>query len=198
MVEAAQIFSQTYPAQPESIPVARRALGEFATAAGAQPGQVASLRLASSEALTNVARHAYRGEAGAIYVTAAVVADELWVLIGDDGCGLEPRPDHPGLGLGLGLIAQVSDELSIASRAGGGTEVRMSFALAGTGPAPAGATPEPAARSSRPLGQAAGGCGGPALLERGSSAAASSPAWPRFSTITYPSWASSTVSTEGS
>ena len=49
------------------------------------------------------------------------------MLIADDGCGLEPRDRPPGLGLGLGLIAQLSDHLAIAPRANGGTEVRMRF-----------------------------------------------------------------------
>ncbi|MGI8507357.1 MAG: ATP-binding protein [Solirubrobacteraceae bacterium] len=116
-------------AEPSSVPSARRALSDFAAVAGAEPHRVEAVRLASSEALTNAVLHAYRGEPGSVYVTAAVVADELWVLIADDGCGLEPRADRPGLGLGLGLIAQISDELAIVPRAGGGTEVRMRFNL---------------------------------------------------------------------
>lgn len=119
------------PAETDSVPSARRALSDFAAAAGAEPHQVEAVRLASSEALTNAVLHAYRGGPGSVYVTAAVVADELWVLIADDGCGLEPRADRPGLGLGLGLIAQVSDDLAIVPRAGGGTEVRMRFDLVG-------------------------------------------------------------------
>ena len=43
----------------------------------------------------------------------------------------EPRADRPGLGLGLGLIAQLTSDLSIAPGPGGGTEVRMSFNLRG-------------------------------------------------------------------
>ena len=57
------------------------------------------------------------------------MSDGLWVLIADDGCGMEPRADRPGLGLGLGLISQVSDELAIVPRASGGTEVRMRFKI---------------------------------------------------------------------
>ena len=119
----------TYPAEPDSVARARRALSDFAAGAGADARQVEAVRLASSEALTNAVVHAYRGEPGEVHVTAAVVGGELWILIGDDGCGLEPRADRPGLGLGLGLIAQLSDELAVVPRAGGGTEVRMRFAL---------------------------------------------------------------------
>ena len=123
--------NETYPATPDSVPEARARVADFALAAGATPTQVDAVRLAASEAVTNAVLHAYRDEPGSIYVNAAVVAGELWVLISDDGCGLEPRPDRPGLGLGLGLISQVSDDFAIVSRASGGTEVRMRFDLPG-------------------------------------------------------------------
>jgi anti-sigma regulatory factor (Ser/Thr protein kinase) len=122
----------TFKAQPKSVPAARRALSDFAKAAGAPEDLTEAVRLASSEALTNAVLHAYRIESGSVYLTAAVVNQELWVLIADDGCGLEPQPDRPGLGLGLGLISQVTDELAIVPRATGGTEVRMRFDLVST------------------------------------------------------------------
>jgi two-component sensor histidine kinase len=99
MQSVAKTLSLTFRAEPDSVSSARTALGDFAR------------------------------EAGSVYVTAALVAEELWVLVADDGCGLEPRTGRPGLGLGLGLIAQLSDELAIVPRAGGGTEVRMRFNL---------------------------------------------------------------------
>lgn len=119
----------TYPATPGSVASARRALTDFATSAGAEHQQVEAVRLAVSEAVTNAVLHAYRETAGEVQVTAALVGDELWVLVGDDGVGLEVRTDRPGLGLGLALISQVSDEMTIVPRARGGTEVRMRFSL---------------------------------------------------------------------
>jgi anti-sigma regulatory factor (Ser/Thr protein kinase) len=125
-------LNHTYPAEPRSVGRARAAVSEFAAAAGATRRQVDDVRLATSEAVTNSVLHAYRGQPGSIYVTAAAAADELWILVADDGCGLEPRSDRPGLGLGLGLISQLSDDLAIGPRAGGGTELRMSFKLVGS------------------------------------------------------------------
>jgi stage II sporulation protein AB (anti-sigma F factor) len=126
-------LTTSYRAVAACVGVARRELSEFAWAAGADPEQVDAVRLASSEALTNAVLHAYgdQPEPGQIQVTAAVVAEELWILIADDGCGLAPRPDRPGLGLGLALIAQLSDEFAVCTRAGGGVEVRMRFDLTG-------------------------------------------------------------------
>ncbi len=148
MDAAAKNLSLTYPAEPESVPRARTALREFALAAGADQQKVDAIRLASSEAVTNAVLHAYRGGRGNVYVTAAVVSDELWILVADDGCGMEPRADRPGLGLGLGLISKVSDDLTIAPRAGGGTEVRMRFNL--TGPRQTGRLASAAAASPNP------------------------------------------------
>jgi serine/threonine-protein kinase RsbW len=131
----AKSLTETYPAEAGSVAQARHRLSGFAAEAGADERQIEAVRLASSEALTNAVLHAYRGEGGRIHITAAIVEDALWVLIADDGCGLEPAPNRPGLGLGLGLIAQLSDHLAIAPRATGGTEVRMRFSLVGSQPA---------------------------------------------------------------
>ena len=142
MQSVAKTLSLTFRAEPDSVSSARAALGDFAREAGAESRQVDAVRLASSEALTNSVLHAYRAEPGSVYVTAALVAEELWVLVADDGCGLEPRAGRPGLGLGLGLIAQLSDELAIVPRAGGGTEVRMRFNLIRTEPRESGGGPD--------------------------------------------------------
>src|SRR5579875_3334722 len=107
MQSVARNLNKTYSATPTAVADARHQLAEFAEAAGALPHQVEAVRLAASEAVTNGVLHAYRGHPGSIYVHAAVVSGELWVLISDDGCGLKPRADRPGLGLGLGLISQV-------------------------------------------------------------------------------------------
>jgi serine/threonine-protein kinase RsbW len=129
MQSAARNLSETYEASPCSVADGRSSLADFAAEAGATPSQVDAVRLAASEAMTNSVLHAYRGGPGLIYVNAAVASGELWILIADDGCGLRPRADRPGLGLGLGLISEVSDDFAVVSRATGGTEVRIRFNL---------------------------------------------------------------------
>lgn len=151
-------FVRSYPAVPASVPLARQELVEFALRAGARGDQVEDIKLSASEAMTNVVVHAYRGEQGTIHVRASIAGDELWVLIGDDGAGLRNRRDSPGLGVGLALIAHTSDGMTILNRAGGGTEVRMRFAL--------------------------GAAATEVAYERGSSSSATAPASPRFSTTT--------------
>ncbi|HUJ35574.1 MAG TPA: ATP-binding protein [Solirubrobacteraceae bacterium] len=125
-----EALNESYPAVPEAVPLARRALATVAAAAGAGGDRLDEIRLAVSEALTNAVVHAYRGgEAGRLRVTAAVASDELWVLIGDDGRGLHAWNDSQGLGVGLSLISELSDDFAIVTRASGGTEVQMRFDL---------------------------------------------------------------------
>jgi anti-sigma regulatory factor (Ser/Thr protein kinase) len=136
-------LNTSYPAVPEAVPMARRALAGVAAAAGAAGERLDEIRLAVSEALTNAVVHAYRGgESGQLHVTAAVASDELWVLIGDDGRGLHAWNDSKGLGIGLSLISGLSDDFAIVTRASGGTEVQMRFDLKKTGSAPSTVNPE--------------------------------------------------------
>jgi anti-sigma regulatory factor (Ser/Thr protein kinase) len=124
--------SESYPAQPDAVPQARTQIGDFALAAGVAGEALHAIRLAVSEAVTNAVRHAYRGDAGRVYVTAARVPGEFVVLVSDDGCGYQTPPENPGFGWGLAVIADASDEFVITERGSGGTEVRMRFRLAET------------------------------------------------------------------
>jgi serine/threonine-protein kinase RsbW len=125
-----EALNESYPATPEAVPLARRALAAVAATAGAAGDRLDEIRLAVSEALTNAVVHAYRnGDTGRVHVTAAVASEELWVLIGDDGRGLHAWNDSRGLGIGLSLISGLSDDFAIIQRASGGTEVQMRFDL---------------------------------------------------------------------
>lgn len=122
-----QAFNQSYPAVASSVPRARQALAMFARSTGATEDQVEAVRLAVSEALTNAVLHAYGGESGAVYVSASRCGPELWVLVADDGHGLQALGASTGLGMGLALIARVTDYFGISKRAEGGTEITMRF-----------------------------------------------------------------------
>jgi anti-sigma regulatory factor (Ser/Thr protein kinase) len=126
-------LSQSYPATPASVREGRDAVVALAAAAGGSREQLEAIRLACSEALTNVVVHAYPGAAGQLHVSAGVVRGELWVLVADDGCGLRAHSDGPGLGFGLKLIAKSTDGLAIVKRSSGGTELRMRFNLSSDG-----------------------------------------------------------------
>lgn len=125
-----EALSQSYPAVPEAVPLARRAAVAVAEAAGVDRERLEEIRLAVSEAASNAVLHAYRGASGGrFHVTVALASGELWVLISDDGRGLHAWNDSQGLGIGLWLISSLSDDFSIVPRAAGGTEVQMRFDL---------------------------------------------------------------------
>jgi anti-sigma regulatory factor (Ser/Thr protein kinase) len=122
---------QACPAIPESVPRMRQAVVALAEEAGAADAALDAIRLATSEALTNVVVHAYDGDPGPIRLHAAVQSGDLAVSIADDGHGLRPTVNRRGMGLGLAIIAEAAKELSICRRPAGGTELRMRFSLAG-------------------------------------------------------------------
>lgn len=134
MLLAGDTFSASYHAAPDSVAAARNALAKFAREAGATDEQMQAIRLVVSEAITNAVVHAYRhSERGEVHVSASYVEDDLWLLVADCGQGMRAREDSPGLGLGLALIAQLSDELQIVGRGSGGTELRIRFDLSSDG-----------------------------------------------------------------
>jgi|tagenome__1003787_1003787.scaffolds.fasta_scaffold20977071_2 serine/threonine-protein kinase RsbW len=134
LITAPESLSRSLPATPESVGRLRRAVAEFAHGHGASARALDSVNLAVSEALTNVVVHAYRDAAapGPILVVAVIRDRAVMVTVADEGCGMTPRDDSPGLGLGLGVIAGVADTLEISPRAGRpGSVLRMAFGLAG-------------------------------------------------------------------
>lgn len=124
-----EYLSRSYPAVADSVPRAREEVNEFAESAGATAEQLDAIRLAVSEAATNVVVHAYAGSAGEIRLNACVDEDDLLIEVADEGLGLRPRINPRGLGVGLALISQVADAFTIATRDSGGTEVQMRFGL---------------------------------------------------------------------
>ncbi len=135
--EAAIGLDASYPAQPPQVAAIRRAVSAVARRGGADVETLIRLELAVSEAATNVVLHAYRapGAGGRIFVTACIARGSLDVSIRDDGCGMAPRLDSPGMGLGLSLMAGESDRFEVRAVAGGGTEVQMGFVLPDHAPA---------------------------------------------------------------
>jgi serine/threonine-protein kinase RsbW len=116
------------------VPVARSVLTRFAEREGASQAVRSALALAVTEVCTNVVTHAYadRDAPGELEVRACVAEAVLVVQVADEGRGMVPRVDSPGLGLGLPLIAEMTDVFEILARPDRrGVVLRMHFNLGG-------------------------------------------------------------------
>jgi serine/threonine-protein kinase RsbW len=119
----------TLPARPENVSVIRHVLGAFAEALRLPDDLVEDLRLAVTEACTNVVRHAYPADIpGPVEISIVPTDDFVTVVVSDHGRGIGASSDTTGPGLGLPLIAAIAEEVELQPVPGGGSRVAMTFA----------------------------------------------------------------------
>lgn len=123
------VLRLTVPARPENVALARHILDALAMALAVPPGRVDDLRLAVTEAVTNVVRHAYEGSDGPLEVIMRPREDELQVVVTDFGRGTGPSPDVAGPGLGMPLMAALADRIDVERAPGAGTRLELVFTL---------------------------------------------------------------------
>src|SRR3954462_5835857 len=119
----------TLPARPENVAVARHAIGGVAGVVAGPDQTLADVKLAVTEACTNVVVHAYPNGEGPMGLRATVRDAVLRVVVVDEGRGILPRADSPGPGLGLPPIASLAESLEVGTGTNDETEVRMTFRL---------------------------------------------------------------------
>lgn len=156
-------------ARAENIAIVRHALGGLGEVYAISDEKLSDIRLAVTEACSNVVVHAYpaasassqRNGWGMMEVSATMVGDELAVVVRDWGEGIRPRPDSPGLGLGLSLIAALAETVQLGHDTAEHTEVRMTFTLADEHePAPVGGPASAGPGAALRLGRLSNGVGG--------------------------------------
>ena len=128
--------SWTAPASAESVTQLRQAVVDFAYEHGVPEPCLSDIRLAVSEALSNAVVHAFRGRTDGTVIASVTTDASEWVevRVTDDGSGMAPRNDSPGLGLGLPLIRHLTDQFEHRRPPGSfGTELWMRFRLARSG-----------------------------------------------------------------
>jgi serine/threonine-protein kinase RsbW len=128
MIRSVARWRGSFVATPEAGYVLRGEMAAIARECGLSDQRVGDVKLAVSEAVSNVVRHAYgRQEPGQVTATAHVDSGVLRIVIADTGRGLAPRSDSPGLGLGLPLMAHLADTIDVVSQVPG-TEIHLTFA----------------------------------------------------------------------
>lgn len=118
-------FQQHLTAEPPSLVIIRRELDRLMREQPFPSERTADVRLAVTEACTNVVMHAYPSdEPGPLLVTADLCSESLVVTVRDYGCGL---PAHRlGVGLGGTLIQALADTVD-ATNADPGVALRLEF-----------------------------------------------------------------------
>lgn len=117
------------PARPDQIGLVRHVLGAVAETAEVPPRVLEDMRLAVTEACTNVVRHAYDRPDGPLEVSIRHSPDSVEVVVSDQGRGIGPSGDSSGPGLGLPMIAALTDDLAVEHAPGAGSRVTMGFSL---------------------------------------------------------------------
>lgn len=127
----AGLLRRALPAVPSAVTALRAEVAAFIVAGIDEP-LLTGVKLAVSEAVTNAVVHAYANaeRPGEVRLVVSLREGHVHVTVSDDGCGMMPRLDSPGLGVGLPFIAHTADTLDIDQHDGGGTELRMSFRIA--------------------------------------------------------------------
>ena len=119
-------ISLTLPSSPEYVLLARLVMGQAGRLAGLEPEDIYDLKLAVTEAVTNVIRHA-SVESYEIEYRILPLGIEVSVMDAGGGFSVEDlagEPDEHG-GFGLTVIRNLVDELTLDSTKGGGTRLKM-------------------------------------------------------------------------
>jgi serine/threonine-protein kinase RsbW len=119
-------ISLTLPSSPEYVLLARLVMGQAGRLAGLEPDEVYDLKLAVTEAVTNVIRHA---SVESYEIEYRMLPSGIEVSVTDTGGGfsiadLTAEPGEHG-GFGLAVIRNLVDELVLDSTRDGGTRLKM-------------------------------------------------------------------------
>ena len=126
-----------FDSRPENEGLARVAAAAFCTQLNPTLEEVAVLKPAVSEAVTNCIIHGYQGEVHKIRMKCVRKERTIYLDIEDDGIGIadvekamEPlyttRADQDRSGMGFTFMEAFMDEVKVTSQVGKGTCVHMS------------------------------------------------------------------------
>ena len=127
-------FELHCPSRAENVGLCRVAAATFAANAGFSVAEIEEIKVAVSEAVSNVVVHAYPGGEGALTLHCEELADGISISVRDDGVGIEDverarqasyTTDPERMGLGFVFMESFSDEFSVESAPGRGTRVEM-------------------------------------------------------------------------
>ena len=125
-----------FDSRPCNESFARVAVAAFMTQLNPTLEEVADVKTALSEAVTNAIVHGYENQVRKIYIECCIKGQTLMVKVTDLGVGIEnveqamqplytTKPDEERSGMGFAFMEAFMDELSVESEPGKGTTVSM-------------------------------------------------------------------------
>lgn len=115
---------------------ARVVVAAFVTRLDPTLEEIADIKTAVSEAVTNSIIHGYEGKEGRIRIETVIVEDTVTIVVQDFGVGIEniqramepmytTKPDLERSGMGFAFMEAFMDELFVESEVGYGTKITM-------------------------------------------------------------------------
>ena len=115
---------------------ARISVAAFAAQLDPTVEEIADIKTAVSEAVTNCIIHAYENKKGIIKINAQLKDNQIIIQISDNGKGIEnvdiakeplytTKPNLERSGMGFTIMENFMDEMKVESKVGEGTEVFM-------------------------------------------------------------------------
>lgn len=135
------IMKLSFPSDSRNESFARYSVTAFAAQLDPDTGELAEIRTAVSEAVTNCIIHGYRSGKGKINIETRLYTDRtVKIKISDKGCGIEDidqamqplfTTDRSGErgGMGFAIMESFCDKLKVVSKPGAGTTVTMTKKL---------------------------------------------------------------------
>lgn len=125
-----------FDSRPVNEGLARVTVAAFCTQLNPTLEEVADIKTAVSEAVTNCIIHGYEGKIHKIQLTCRLQGRELFLDVEDEGVGIpdvekamEPmfttKPEKDRSGMGFTFMEAFMDEVSVESEVGKGTVVHM-------------------------------------------------------------------------
>ncbi len=129
-----QYFELVCPSRPENVGLCRVAVATFAANIGFTLSEIEEIKVAVSEAVSNVVVHAYPATEGLIELGCREIEAGIAITVRDEGVGIQDvalarqasySTDPERMGLGFVFMESFSDDFFVESAPGKGTRIEM-------------------------------------------------------------------------
>jgi len=132
-------YHKSISASTENLAEVRKFIGDHAKSHGFNPQQIADIRLAVDEAITNIIKHAYKGESkNSINIDISLESDHICIQIQDTGKSFKMKKfSEPDIeqkikekkrgGMGVFLIHSLMDDVTYTHKNGANELIMCKF-----------------------------------------------------------------------